>query len=75
MIHRITTTSALRDLRRSLQASREGIATSITLCGGTGCLASGAGEVARAFKEELKKRDVDGRVAREAAPRSSGGGV
>jgi len=62
MIHRITTISALRDLRRSLQASREGAATSITLCGGTGCLASGAREVARAFKEELKKRDVDGRV-------------
>jgi NADH-quinone oxidoreductase subunit F len=62
MIHRITTISALRDLRRSLQTSRAGTVTSITLCGGTGCLASGAREVGRAFKEELKKRDVDGRV-------------
>ena len=62
MIHRITTISALRDLRRSLKASREMTPTSITLCAGTGCLASGAREVARAFREELKKRHVDGRV-------------
>jgi NADH-quinone oxidoreductase subunit F len=62
MIHRITTISALRDLRRSLQASRERTTRSITLCGGTGCLASGSREVAHAFKEEFKRRDLDGRV-------------
>jgi NADH-quinone oxidoreductase subunit F len=34
----------------------------IALCGGTGCLASGAREVADVFKEELKKQNVDGKV-------------
>ena len=62
MSHRIVSISALRDLRRSLQESRDGNRLCITLCAGTGCLASGAREVADAFKKELKKQSVDGQV-------------
>ena len=68
MIHRITSISKLRDFRRCLQKERDGNRLSVTLCGGTGCLASGAREVANAFRRELKKQHV----GREVVFRESG---
>jgi len=49
-------------LRASLIEERDPKKLRIALCGGTGCLASGAREVADAFKEELEKQKVDGQV-------------
>jgi NADH-quinone oxidoreductase subunit F len=58
MDHRVASILALRDLRQSLQKSREASTPCITLCGGTGCLASGAREVAEAFREALKNETI-----------------
>ncbi|MBW2122484.1 MAG: 4Fe-4S binding protein [Deltaproteobacteria bacterium] len=60
---RIPSISALRAFRRSLQHSRDPAKPCITVCGGTGCLASGAREVTGAFREELRKENLDREVA------------
>jgi NADH-quinone oxidoreductase subunit F len=59
---RLNTISDLESLRASLIEERDPKKLRIALCGGTGCLASGAREVADAFKEELEKQKVDGQV-------------
>ena len=58
MEKRLNTISDLESLRASLIEERDPKKLRIALCGGTGCLASGAREVADAFKEELKKPGV-----------------
>ncbi len=62
MENRLNTISDLEHLRESLTQRRDPNKPCIALCGGTGCLASGAREVADVFKEELKKQNVDGKV-------------
>jgi NADH:ubiquinone oxidoreductase subunit F (NADH-binding)/NAD-dependent dihydropyrimidine dehydrogenase PreA subunit/(2Fe-2S) ferredoxin len=54
--------SSIKDLdKRRADAIAKAAKTkeTILVCGGTGCLASGSGEVAEALREELKKAGVD----------------
>lgn len=62
MENRLNSISDLEALRESLIQKRDPNKPCIALCGGTGCLASGAREVGDAFKAELKKQNVDGQV-------------
>ncbi len=59
---RLNSISDLEALRESLIHGRDPSKPCVTLCGGTGCLASGAREVADAFAQELKSQKIDGQV-------------
>ena len=48
----------LEALRQSLFAQRDSNKTCITICAGSGCLASGAGEVIKAFRNEVEKQGL-----------------
>jgi len=52
----------LEQLRRVLMAITDLKKPTIALCGSTGCEALGAKEVVKAFKEEFKKRNLEGKV-------------
>ncbi|NIS70611.1 MAG: 4Fe-4S dicluster domain-containing protein [Proteobacteria bacterium] len=58
MTQRLTSISALRNLRRSLQKSRDGGRPCITICAGPGCLARGATEVVKAFEKGIEKYNL-----------------
>jgi len=59
---KLTSTAELEQLHGELAAQRQSVATSISLCGGTGCLATGSGRVGQAFRQELDRRGLDGQV-------------
>jgi NADH:ubiquinone oxidoreductase subunit F (NADH-binding)/(2Fe-2S) ferredoxin/Pyruvate/2-oxoacid:ferredoxin oxidoreductase delta subunit len=48
--------------QEAIKTQRDPDATWIALCAGTGCLALGCQEVARAFREELSKHNLEGKV-------------
>ncbi len=48
--------------QESIQSQRDPDATWIALCAGTGCLALGCRNVARALRDELRKHDLEGKV-------------
>jgi NADH:ubiquinone oxidoreductase subunit F (NADH-binding)/(2Fe-2S) ferredoxin len=48
--------------QESIRTQRDPDATWIALCAGTGCLALGCQEVARALREELIRHDLEGKV-------------
>ncbi len=52
----------LEQLRRVLLAITDLKKPAVALCGSTGCEALGAKEVIKAFKEELKKQGLEGKV-------------
>ncbi|MBW1997545.1 MAG: 4Fe-4S binding protein [Deltaproteobacteria bacterium] len=52
---RIESSEQLEELRRSLLSEKEAKETKITVCTGTGCRASGAEEVMKAFEREIGK--------------------
>lgn len=54
----IMDTKKLEELKAEILNSREKDITTITVCGGTGCHAYGCLEVAEAFKQEIKKQDL-----------------
>ena len=54
--------AALESLRQKVVAQRDPEAPCISICAGTGCLASGAGDVVDAFTAELKAQNLDGNV-------------
>ena len=53
---------ALEQYRQKLIAARDPEKPTITVCAGTGCKGCGADGVVAAFKEELAKRDLEGKV-------------
>ena len=55
---KIQTPSDLNDIRETIQKKTRKGKTIITLCGGTGCHASGCKSVISAFKKELKKNKL-----------------
>ncbi len=59
---RLNSISDLEALRETLVQGRDPNRPCVTLCGGTGCLASGAREVADAFAKEFEAQKVDGQV-------------
>ncbi len=62
MTQRLTSVSALRDLRRSLQKSRDRGRPCITICAGPGCLARGATEIVKAFEKGIEKHNLVDRI-------------
>ncbi len=48
--------------QESIRTQRDPDATWIALCAGTGCLALGCQEVARALREELIRHDLEGKI-------------
>lgn len=58
----IATADQLEVLRQSLRRERDPAAPTITVCGGTGCLANGSERVVKAFKKELHKQGLEATV-------------
>ncbi|MDY6834043.1 MAG: NADH-ubiquinone oxidoreductase-F iron-sulfur binding region domain-containing protein [Chloroflexota bacterium] len=52
----------LEALRESIVQKNDPSKCVIVICAGTGCLAAGAADVIRAFKEELKSKNLEDRV-------------
>ncbi len=59
---RLTSIQDLEILRNRLEHKRDPNIKEVAICAGTGCLGLGAKNVIEAFKTELAKRGLDGRV-------------
>ena len=55
---KLNTANDLEALRKQIQAQRQSIRTTLTLCGGTGCQASQCHDVIAAVKEALSKQGL-----------------
>ena len=55
---RIETPEALEKVRQEILSERDPKRPCITVCAGTGCLASGAASVVAAFQEEIEKQNL-----------------
>jgi NADH:ubiquinone oxidoreductase subunit F (NADH-binding)/(2Fe-2S) ferredoxin/NAD-dependent dihydropyrimidine dehydrogenase PreA subunit len=62
MSSHIQSISDLRKLRQSLRKLRDGNRPCITICAGTGCLATGASEVVERFKQEIISRHQEEKI-------------
>jgi NADH:ubiquinone oxidoreductase subunit F (NADH-binding)/(2Fe-2S) ferredoxin/NAD-dependent dihydropyrimidine dehydrogenase PreA subunit len=60
---RMSTREDLERTRRLIRAERDVDAPCVTVCSGTGCLASGAGRVVAAFEKEIEDRGAKAQVA------------
>jgi NADH-quinone oxidoreductase subunit F len=60
---RLSSPQELEVLRASIIKARDVQKPCITVCGGTGCLALGAEGVISAFRRELKKRSLEGKIS------------
>jgi len=58
----LSSTAELEQLQEELAARRETERTSINLCGGTGCTATGSARVSQAFHREIDGRGLGGKV-------------
>ncbi len=54
--------SKLEEIRAKILESRDAERMCVTVCGGTGCHAYGCMQVAQAFKQEVRKQNLDDRV-------------
>jgi NADH-quinone oxidoreductase subunit F len=61
-VRRLRSPEELKELREALVASREPDKACVTVCAGTGCLASGCEPVTVAFREEIEKQGLGGEV-------------
>jgi NADH-quinone oxidoreductase subunit F len=59
---RLSSPQALEALRDSIVKARDHKQPCIVICGGTGCLALGAEGVISGFRQELKKRGLEGKI-------------
>ena len=59
---RLKSISDLQSFRQSLKESRDGNKPCVTICAGTGCLATGASEVVEKFKEEIVGRRLEEKI-------------
>jgi len=59
---KMSSATELEKWRESILASRAPSKPCITVCGGTGCRALGSETVGAAFREELKKQDLEAKV-------------
>ncbi len=57
-VKRLSNVRDLEDLRRALQSMKKTTGVYISICGGTGCRASGALDVYDAFADEIEKREI-----------------
>ena len=60
---RLTTPTDLANLRNEAIARREAKPRCVTICSGTGCLATGATNLAATFQQEIEKRGLEQKVA------------
>jgi NADH:ubiquinone oxidoreductase subunit F (NADH-binding)/(2Fe-2S) ferredoxin/Pyruvate/2-oxoacid:ferredoxin oxidoreductase delta subunit len=60
---RLNSPKALESFRQAILSQREPHAPCITICTGTGCVATGAREVVAAFETELERQGLAGGVA------------
>ena len=60
--YRISSSGELEKLRHKLEASSDPDKTRITVCGGTGCVATGCKGAADGLRDALKTRGLDGKV-------------
>ncbi len=58
----ITNPKDLENMRKGIQDRKDPNKTVITICGGTGCKASGADNLIEAFKEEIQKQNLQDKV-------------
>ena len=59
---RLNSVRELEHLRQQLTKERQSIATTVMVCGGTGCQASRSQEVVRAVRDELSRQGLDDQV-------------
>ncbi len=59
---RLSATSELESLRKTIISGRRKVKKTVTLCGGTGCRASQSKEVIEAIREELFKQGLESKV-------------
>ncbi|MDP2953904.1 MAG: (2Fe-2S) ferredoxin domain-containing protein, partial [Chloroflexota bacterium] len=55
---KLNTAADLEALRESILKRRDAQKPCIIVCGGTGCMVSGADEVIAAFREEIERREL-----------------
>lgn len=58
----IRSIAQLETLRQSLLTQRDSNKTCVTICAGSGCLASGAGEVIKAFRNEVERQGLGEKI-------------
>jgi NADH-quinone oxidoreductase subunit F len=61
-LNRLSSPEELEKLRESIIGSRDPQKPCIIICGGTGCVALGSGNVISAFKQEMQKQGLDSKV-------------
>ncbi|NOR83151.1 MAG: 4Fe-4S dicluster domain-containing protein [Ardenticatenales bacterium] len=61
-VDKVHSPQELEQLRETLRAARDPNKTCITICAGTGCLASGCTEVVDAFRKEIERRGLANQV-------------
>ncbi len=59
---KLSSLNELETIRESIIKKRDPNKPSISICGGTGCLALGAGNVISAFKEEIQKQSLNTKI-------------
>jgi NADH-quinone oxidoreductase subunit F len=62
MMARLNTPEELEQFRQEIRSGRDPNTPCISICAGAGCIASGAGEVITAFKEEIEKQGLQADV-------------
>ena len=62
ILKKFTDNEDLKELRNSIISKKNSNVPCITLCSGTGCLASGSRELTEAFRNELIKRNLESQV-------------
>ncbi|MCL0079589.1 (2Fe-2S) ferredoxin domain-containing protein, partial [Dehalococcoidia bacterium] len=58
----INSPAELEEFRKGILSRRDPATPCVSICAGTGCIASGADEVIVAFKAEIEKRDLQADV-------------
>ncbi len=61
-MNRLTSLGELEKLRESIVKNRDPSKPCIVICGGTGCVALGSGDVITAFKQEMQEQGLDSTV-------------
>ncbi len=62
-MQRLNSASALESFRAAILSQRDPHAPCVTICAGTGCVATGAREVVAGFEQELERQGLAGAVA------------
>ena len=62
ILKKFTDNEDLKELRNSIISKKNSNVPCITLCSGTGCLASGSRELTEAFRNELTRRHLESQV-------------